>query len=156
MPFGRALVDTQLLGDLSVRETLADEARDLSLSLGESWCSGPACGWKTKEATDLAHKGINIADVWEMRSSRKLDQARTADTRGNQLALRQGRGAIIFSVEHQRGSANLAETIGHVDPVAPGKELRCHLRRRRLALVFGKRSARRSRCIRSEDLRQHI
>ena len=156
MPFGRALVDTQLVGNLSVREPLADQARDLSLSLGQSWYSGPACGWKTKEATDLAHQGIDVADIWEMRSSGKLDQARTVNPRGNQLALRQRCSAIVLSVEHQRGSSNLVETVGHVDLVAPLEEVRCHLRRRRLALILGKCSARRSSCFRSEDVRQDI
>ncbi len=139
MTFGGALVDAQPLGDLSIRQTLADEVGDLLLSLGEARNGGLA-RWEFEKAVDLADKEVDVADIREMRSSRKLDQPRASDASRNQLALRQRCSTVVCSMERKCRSSDLSEAIDHVDVVAGSKEIRCHFRRRRLTLIFGKSS----------------
>jgi hypothetical protein len=156
MPLGGAFVDSQLLGNLSVREPVANQTSDLGLPLGQDRSSSTSTGRKTEKVANLPHERINVADEGEMRPSWELNEARTFDTRRDQLALRQRGRTITFSVEHQGRSSDLVKTVGHVDVVAADEELRRGLSRGGLALILSQRSARRSRCFRSEDLSQDI
>jgi hypothetical protein len=135
--FGGTLIDPKLPRDVSIRQTLTNKIRHLSLSLGEGGNGSLAKNRKAEEAADLADQSIDIPDIGEMRSSGKFDQTRTSDARHNELALLQGSGSVLFAVQHERRSGDFFEASDHVDLVAGEEEFGCRFRRRCLALIIG-------------------